>query len=423
MYGTVATPGLPTTNLKSVFTAMGDLDNKRIVLGLSGGIACYKTAELLRRLQDQGGVADVVMTDAATHFITPTTFQALSGRPVYTSAWDARIPNSMAHINLTRGADAILIAPASADLIAKLVHGLADDLLTTLCLARGACPLLVAPAMNREMWEHPATQRNVRQLALDGVIVLGPGSGDQACGETGDGRMLEPHQLLSELIAFFQPKVLAGRHVLITAGPTHERIDPVRVISNRSSGKTGYALAQAAREAGARVTLVSGPTALPCPWGVERINVESARQMHSAVMQHTGLADIFIAVAAVADWHVANASDQKIKKVEGQASSGPPPLQFAPNPDILAHVAALPDGPWCVGFAAETENLHEYAAAKRRRKGIPLLVGNLAQDAMDADTTTFILFDDDGAHPQPRLLKLHAARALIQAIAQRAPQR
>lgn len=400
---------------------MGDLDNKRIVLGLSGGIACYKTAELLRRLQDQGGVADVVMTDAATHFMTPTTFQALSGRPVYTSAWDTRIPNSMAHINLTRDADAILIAPASADLIAKLAHGLADDLLTTLCLARGACPLLVAPAMNREMWEHPATQRNIRQLADDGVIVLGPGCGDQACGETGDGRMLEPHQLLAELIAFFQPKVLSGRHVLITAGPTAERIDPVRVISNRSSGKTGYALAQAAREAGATVTLVSGPTTLPCPWGVERISIESARQMHAAVMQHTSQADIFIAVAAVADWHVANAADHKIKKVEGQASSGPPALQFAPNPDILAEVAALPDGPWCVGFAAETENLHEYAAAKRRRKGIPLLVGNLAQDAMEGETTTFILFDDNGAHPQPKLHKLQAARALIQAIAQRIP--
>ena len=402
---------------------MGDLENKRIVLGLSGGIACYKTAELLRRLQDQGGIADVVMTEAATHFITTTTFQALSGRPVYTSAWDSRMPNSMAHINLTRGADAVLVAPASADLIAKLAHGLADDLLTTLCLARGSCPLLVAPAMNLEMWEHPATQRNIRQLVADGVIVLGPGSGNQACGETGDGRMLEPHQLLAELIAFFQPKVLSGRHVLLTAGPTAERIDPIRVISNRSSGKTGYALAQAAREAGARVTLVSGPTALPCPWGVERINVESARQMHAAVMQHVSDADIFIAVAAVADWHVANASEHKIKKIENQASAGPPALTFAPNPDILAEVAALPNGPWCVGFAAETENLHTYASAKRRRKGVPLLVGNLAQDAMDADTTTFILFDDDGAHPQPKQHKQQAARALIQAIAQRATLR
>ena len=400
---------------------MGDLENKRIVLGLSGGIACYKTAELLRRLQDHGGQADVVMTEAATHFMTPTTFQALSGRPVYTSAWDNRIPNSMAHINLTRGADAILIAPASADLIAKLAHGMADDLLTTLCLARGACPLLVAPAMNREMWEHPATQRNIRQLHNDGVLILGPGCGDQACGETGDGRMLEPHQLLSELIAFFQPKVLSGRRVLITAGPTAERIDPVRVISNRSSGKTGYALAQAAREAGAQVTLVSGPTALACPWGVNRIPVESAREMNAVVMEHARSADIFIAVAAVADWHVANASDHKIKKTEGQASSGPPALHFAPNPDILANVASLHNGPWCVGFAAETEHLNDYAQAKRLRKGVPLLVGNLAQEAMDADTTTFVLFDDQGIHPQPTLHKLQAARSLISAIALRAP--
>ena len=401
---------------------MGDLENKRIVLGLSGGIACYKAAELLRRLLDHGGMADVVMTEAATHFITATTFQALSGRPVYTSAWDNRMPNSMAHINLTRGADAILVAPASADLIAKLANGMADDLLTTLCLARGTCPLLVAPAMNREMWEHPATRRNIRQLQEDGVIILGPGCGDQACGETGDGRMLEPHQLLADLIAFFQPKVLAGRHVLVTAGPTTERIDPVRVISNRSSGKTGYALAQAAREAGALVTLVSGPTALPCPWGVNRIPVESAREMHAAVMAHAGSADIFIAVAAVADWHVANAADHKIKKVEGQASAGPPALQFAPNPDILANVASLPNGPWCVGFAAETENLHEYAQAKRLRKGVPLLVGNLAQESMEADTTTFVLFDDQGIHPQPALHKLQAARALIHAIALRAPE-
>lgn len=401
---------------------MGDLDNKRIVLGLSGGIACYKSAELLRRLQDQGGVADVVMTDAATHFITPTTFQALSGRPVYTSAWDARVPNSMAHINLTRDADAVLIAPASADLMAKLANGLADDLLTTLCLARGACPLLVAPAMNREMWEHSATQRNILQLAADGVVILGPGSGDQACGEVGDGRMLEPHELLAELIAFFQPKVLAGRRVLITAGPTTERIDPVRVISNRSSGKTGYAIARAAREAGAMVTLVSGPTALATPYGVQRINVESARDMHDAVMAHACAADIFIAVAAVADWYVANASEHKLKKVEGQAVSGPPSLQFSPNPDILADVAHMPNGPWCVGFAAETENLHEYAAAKRQRKGVPLLVGNLAQEAMDADHTTFILFDEAGAHPLPRMHKADAARKLVQAIAQRCPQ-
>ncbi|HBT32912.1 MAG TPA: bifunctional phosphopantothenoylcysteine decarboxylase/phosphopantothenate--cysteine ligase CoaBC, partial [Pusillimonas sp.] len=293
---------------------MGDLDHKQIVLGLSGGIAGYKSAELLRRLQDEGVTIDVVMTQSATRFITPVTFQALSGRPVFTDAWDNRVPNNMAHINLSRQAHAIVIAPASANLLARLANGMADDLLTTLCLARGQCPLLVAPAMNREMWEHPATQRNIRQLSSDGVVVLGPGTGDQACGETGDGRMLEPHELLAEIIAFFQPKRLSGKRVLITAGPTSERVDPVRVISNRSSGKTGYAIARAAYEAGANVTLVSGPTALACPYGVKRINVESAREMHTHVMGQAQHADIFISVAAVADWHVSNASEQKLKK-------------------------------------------------------------------------------------------------------------
>ena len=395
---------------------MPDLDQKRIVLGLTGGIACYKSAELLRRMQDHGARIDVVMTEAAAHFITPTTMQALSGRPVFTDAWDARMPNSMAHINLSRDADAILIAPASADAMARLAQGLANDLLSTLCLARGGCPLLIAPAMNREMWEHPATQRNLRQLREDGVLVLGPGHGDQACGETGDGRMLEPHEILAEVIAFFQPKVLAGKRVLITAGPTVERIDPVRVISNRSSGKTGYALAQAAFEAGADVLLVSGPTALPTPYGVKRINVESARQMHEAVMAQTRRADIFVSVAAVADWHVVNASDDKLKKSPDNA---PPMLEFAPNPDILAEVARLPDGPWCVGFAAETSKLHEHAQAKRERKGVPLLVGNLAQDVMDVDETTLVLFDAQGAHPLPTLSKRDAARELVRVIAQR----
>ncbi|TFL11417.1 bifunctional phosphopantothenoylcysteine decarboxylase/phosphopantothenate--cysteine ligase CoaBC [Pusillimonas caeni] len=397
---------------------MPDLDQQRFVLGLTGGIACYKSAELLRRMQDHGAVVDVVMTDAASHFITATTMQALSGRPVYTDAWDNRVPNSMAHINLTRGARAVLIAPASADFLAKLAHGLADDLLSTLCLARGGCPLLVAPAMNREMWEHPATQRNVRQLRQDGVQVLGPGSGEQACGEVGDGRMLEPDQLLQELIAFTQPKLLAGRRVVITAGPTSEKIDPVRVITNRSSGKTGYAIARAAHEAGASVVLVSGPTALPAPQGVRRLDVESAADMHAAVMASVGDADLFIAVAAVADWHVVNASGNKLKK---SASDQLPALQFAPNPDILADVARRPGGPWCVGFAAETENLHEHAQAKRRRKGVPLLVGNLAQDSMGGDTTTFVLFDDQGAEALPKLSKTEAARRLVQAIAARLP--
>lgn len=397
---------------------MLELAQKRIVLGLTGGIACYKVAEFVRRAQDLGAVIDVVMTEAATHFITPVTMQALSGRPVFLDAWDNRMPNNMAHINLTRGADAIVIAPASTDFMAKLAHGLADDLLSTLCVAKGNCPLLVAPAMNREMWLHPATQRNVAQLKADGVAIFGPAEGDQACGEVGSGRMLEPNELLSELIAFFQPKVLAGKRVLITAGPTSEKIDPVRVITNRSSGKMGYAIAQAAREAGAQVTLISGATALPAPYDVLRINVDSALDMHAAVMAEAPGADIFISVAAVADWRVVNASDNKLKKT---ASGEAPQLEFAPNPDILADVAKLASGPWCVGFAAETENLLEYAEAKRKRKGVPMLVGNLAQHAMNADTTELVLFDDNGHKALPAQPKINAARQLIQAIAQRMP--
>lgn len=398
---------------------MLELAQKRIVLGLTGGIACYKVAEFVRRAQDLGAVIDVVMTEAATHFITPVTMQALSGRPVFLDAWDSRVPNNMAHINLTRGADAIFIAPASTDFIAKLAHGLADDLLSTLCVAKGNCPLLVAPAMNREMWLHPATQRNVAQLKADGVAILGPAEGDQACGEVGSGRMLEPNELLAELVAFFQPKVLAGKRVLITAGPTSEKIDPVRVITNRSSGKMGYAIAQAAREAGAQVTLISGATALPAPYGVLRLNVESGLDMHAAVMAETSSADIFISVAAVADWRVVNASDNKLKKT---ASGQAPELEFAQNPDILADVAKLPSGPWCVGFAAETENLLEYAEAKRKRKGVPLLVGNLAQQAMNAESTELVLFDDTGHKVLPALPKINAARQLIEAIAQRMPR-
>ena len=397
---------------------MLELANKRIVLGLTGGIACYKVAEFVRRAIEQGAVIDVVMTQAATQFITPVTMQALSGRPVYMDAWDARVPNNMPHINLTRGADAILIAPASTDFIAKLAHGMADDLLSTLCVARGACPLLIAPAMNREMWLNPATQRNIGLLKQDGAHLLGPGEGEQACGETGSGRMIEPDQILAELIAFFQPNYLSGRRVLITAGPTSERIDPIRVITNRSSGKTGYAIARAVREAGGQVVLVSGPTPLPTPYGVQRINVESAREMHAAVMQYAANSDVFISVAAVADWHVVNSSEHKLKK---SSSRSTPQLEFAPNPDILADVAAMENGPWCVGFAAETENLIEHAEAKRRRKGVPLLVGNLAQKVMDADVTELVLFEDGGQttlSPQP---KLQAARALVAAIAQRLP--
>lgn len=412
---------------------MSDLAHKRIVLGMTGGVACYKIAELTRRLIEQGATVDVVMTEAATRFITPVTMQALSGRPVYVDAWDARMDNNMAHIDLTRGADLVLIAPASADFMAKLAHGFADDLLSTLCLAR-PCPLAVVPAMNREMWEKPATQRNVDQLRRDDVSLMGPASGDQACGETGNGRMLEPADILAEVVSHLTEKTLSGVRVLITAGPTSEPIDPVRVLTNRSSGKTGYALARAAREAGAEVTLVTGPTALPIPRGVVGIPVNTARQMHEAVMLHAPTADIFIGVAAVADWYVTNVSDQKLKKTNAgtgvsvgttagtgadTALGGAPEMQFAPNPDILAEVASLQDGPWCVGFAAETESLHKHAEAKRLRKGVPLLVGNLAQDVMDADNTTLVLFDDLGIHPQPPANKRVAAQALVRDIATR----
>ncbi len=398
-------------------TLSTDFANKRFVVVMTGGIACYKIAELVRRMQDHGATVDVVMTEAATRFITPVTMQALSGRHVYTDAWDARPANNMAHINLTRGASAIIVAPASADFMFKLAHGAADDLASTLCLAR-ACPLIVVPAMNVEMWLNPATQRNVEQLRADGVSVFGPGSGAQACGETGDGRMLEPEEILTELSAFFQPKVLAGKRVLLTAGPTMEPIDPVRVITNLSSGKMGYAIARAAAEAGADVVLVSGPTALPAPRGVTRISVRSAIDMLQAVEAHLQGTDIFIAVAAVADWRVQQPSDRKLKKHQGD---GPPVIELAPNPDILATVAARPDAPYCVGFAAETDHLEEHAEDKRRRKKLPLLVGNLAQHALGADDTELVLLDDDGHHPLPRLPKLAAARRLVQEVARRIP--
>lgn len=393
-----------------------ELSGKHLVVGLTGGIACYKMAEFIRRAQDQGATIDVVMTQAATRFITPVTMQALTGRPVWTSAWDDRADNNMAHINLARQADAILVAPATADFMARTVMGLADDLLTTLCLARGQCPLLVAPAMNREMWEHAATQRNVAQLHADGVAILGPAQGDQACGETGSGRMLEPAELLEEIIGFFQPRVLAGKRVVVTAGPTSEPIDPVRVITNRSSGKMGYMVARAAREAGADVLLVSGPTALATPYGVGRVNVQTAAEMHQAV--HAGIdgADVFVSVAAVSDWRVANPGTQKIKKT---SDGNTPELIFETNPDILADIAALPNAPYCVGFAAETENLVEQASAKRARKGVPLMVGNLVHQAMELDDTQLILFDANGHHELNRQSKRQAARTLISAIAAR----
>lgn len=392
------------------------LNGKHIVLGLTGGIACYKSAELTRRLQDQGASVQVVMTDAACSFITPTTMQALSGKHVYTETLDATMDNSMAHINLSREADAIIIAPCSADFMAKLAHGQADDLLSTLCLARGSCPLIIAPAMNREMWARPATQRNLNSILLDGITVWGPGDGEQACGEIGSGRMLEVAELVEEMVMFFTPKLLSGLRILMTAGPTEETIDPIRVISNRSSGKTGYAIAAAAHRAGAKVTLVSGPTALTTPYDVDFISVRSARQMHQSVMAQAPHHDIFISVAAVADWYIKNSTDSKIKKT---ADGGFPNLEFATNPDILAEVAAMDKGPWPVGFAAETDNLYEYAEAKRQRKKLPLIVGNLAHEVMDQDVTRFVLFDDNGVTEMPPAAKAVAASALIQEISRR----
>ncbi len=392
-----------------------DLANKKIVLGLTGGIACYKSAELLRLLTKAGAQVQVVMTEAAEQFITAVTMQALSGQPVYTSQWDARMANNMPHIDLSRGADAIVIAPCSTDFIAKLAHGLCDDLLSTLCIAR-ACPLLIAPAMNTQMWENAATQRNVTTLKADGIAILGPDSGVQACGETGTGRMLEAEQLFAEICAFFQPKVLAGKTVLVTAGPTFEPIDPVRGISNRSSGKMGFAIARAAREAGAQVTLIAGPTAEPTPYGIERIDVQTAQQMHDAVHAHISHQHIFIAVAAVADWRVKTVSTSKLKKAH---ANDVPTLEFVQNPDILASVAALSNAPYCVGFAAESDNLLEHGAAKRIRKGIPLLVGNVGPATFGADDNELILFDANGHISLPRADKLTLARQLLADIARR----
>jgi phosphopantothenoylcysteine decarboxylase/phosphopantothenate--cysteine ligase len=396
---------------------MNDLAGKHIVLGLTGGIACYKAAELCRALVKEGATVQVVMTEAASHFITPVTMQALSNRPVYDSQWDAREGNNMAHINLSREADAILIAPCSADFMAKLLHGRADDLLSLMCLARPVdkVPLLVAPAMNREMWAHPATQRNLAQLTADGTSVLGVGSGEQACGETGDGRMLEPDELLQEVVAFFQPKVLAGQNVLVSAGPTYEAIDPVRGITNLSSGKMGFAVARAAREAGANVTLVAGPVSLPTPRGVRRLDVRSASNMLAACVEHAQAATVFIATAAVADWRVNQVSAQKIKKQDG----APPQLSFGQNLDILATVAALPSPPYCVGFAAESENLLEHGAAKRAKKNIPLLVGNIGHQTFGKDDNELVLFDVQGHHPLPRASKDQLADRLVAEIAKR----
>lgn len=392
-----------------------ELLGKKILLGVTGGIAAYKAAELTRLLQKQGATVQVAMTEAATHFVGAVTFQALSGQPVFTDQWDARMANNMAHIDLSREADVVLVAPASADFLAKVAHGQADDLLTTLVLARD-CPLLVAPAMNRQMWENPATQRNAATLAADGITLLGPACGDQACGEVGAGRMLEPAEIVEDLIAFFQAKPLAGKRVLLTAGPTFEALDPVRGITNLSSGKMGYALARACAQAGAAVTLVSGPTGLACPRGVLRVDVSAALEMQREVLARAGESDVFIGVAAVADYRPATPSAQKIKKNAAAMT-----VELVKNPDILAEVAALPRPPFCVGFAAESHDLATYAEGKRVNKKLPLVVGNLISDGFGGEDNTVVLFDAAGAHPLATASKTEVARSIVAAIAARLP--
>lgn len=402
---------------------MQELQSKHIVLGLTGGVACYKVAQLCRLLTKAGATVQVVMTEAAQQFITPVTMQALSGRPVFTSQWDARPENNMAHINLSRAADAIVIAPCSADFAAKLAQGRADELLSLLCLARPhGKPLLLAPAMNREMWAHPATQRNFAQAAADGAQVLDVGQGEQACGECGDGRMLEPEELIQDIAASLVPKRLAGHKVLITAGPTFEALDPVRGLTNHSSGKMGFAIAAAARAAGAQVTLVAGPVHLPTPRGVQRINVQSARDMLAAVQSALEDISIFIAAAAVADWRPADFSTKKIKK---DGSGAVPSLAFVENPDILATVAnserAQQGQLYCVGFAAESDNLLAHASAKRVRKNVPLLVGNIGPATFGQDDNTLLLIDAHGSSALPRASKAQLGHALIAEIARRLP--
>lgn len=392
---------------------MSMLQGRRLVVAVTGGVAAYKSAELVRLLVKAGVEAHVVLTEGGARFVTAVTFQALSGHPVWTDLWDPRMPNNMAHIDLSREADAIVVAPATADVMARLAHGQADDLLTTLCLAR-TCPLLLAPAMNRQMWEHPATVRNVRQLVADGVSLLGPDTGEQACGEVGPGRMLEPERLLARLEGFFAPRLLAGRKVVLTAGPTFEAIDPVRGLTNTSSGKMGYALARGCALAGAEVVMISGPTALPAPEEVRRVAVSSALQMHDAVLGEIAGADIFIGVAAVADYRPASLAEHKLKKGAGSIT-----IELVPNPDILATVAARPDAPFCVGFAAESRDLDNYAEAKRRAKRLPLVVGNLVQDGLGTDDNQVVLYDAVGRHPLPRAPKEALAGLLVAAIAER----
>ena len=395
------------------------LNGKHIILGITGGIAVYKSAELVRLLKKQGARVSVVMTEGAKEFVTPLTFTTLSGEPVHDSLWlnRAGVDSNIAHINLSREADAMLIAPCTANVMAKIAHGMSDDLLSNLVLARerGACPLAIAPAMNVQMWDNPATQRNLAQITQDGIHVFGPAHGDQACGEIGAGRMLEPTEIVSLLPKLFTPQSLAGKRVLITAGPTFEAIDPVRGITNHSSGKMGYALAHAAQCAGASVTLISGKTALPTPYGVTRIDVQSADEMLAACQNYLAGQDIFIAVAAVADWKVAHVASQKIKKAH---ADDVPSLEFVQTPDILATIAKLPNAPYCVGFAAESEHVIEYAQAKRIKKNIPLMIANQGPATFGSEYTPVSLVTAEGVTTLPNMRKDALAQHLIQAIAE-----
>ena len=395
------------------------LNGKHIILGITGGIAVYKSAELVRLLKKQGARVSVVMTEGAKEFVTPLTFTTLSGEPVHDSLWlnRAGVDSNIAHINLSREADAMLIAPCTANVMAKIAHGMSDDLLSNLVLARdrGACPLAIAPAMNVQMWDNPATQRNLAQITQDGIHVFGPAHGDQACGEIGAGRMLEPTEIVSLLPKLFTPQSLAGKRVLITAGPTFEAIDPVRGITNHSSGKMGYALAHAAQCAGASVTLISGKTALPTPYGVTRIDVQSADEMLAACQNYLAGQDIFIAVAAVADWKVAHVASQKIKKAH---ADDVPSLEFVQTPDILATIAKLPNAPYCVGFAAESEHVIEYAQAKRIKKNIPLMIANQGPATFGSEYNQVSLVTAEGVTTLPNMRKDALAQQLIQAIAE-----
>jgi phosphopantothenoylcysteine decarboxylase/phosphopantothenate--cysteine ligase len=386
----------------------------RVLLGVTGGIAAYKSPDLVRRLRERGAEVQVVMTEGAKQFVTPLTFQAVSGREVRDSLWDATAEAAMGHIELARWADAVLVAPATAEFLARLVHGRADDLLATLCLATAA-PVHVAPAMNQQMWANAATQANVAALRARGIRVLGPGSGDQACGESGEGRMLEPAELASRVLGSLSAaRPLAGCKVVVTAGPTREPIDPVRFISNRSSGKMGYAVAQAACEAGAEVVLVSGPVSLPAPPGVTRVSVESARQMHAAVHEALAGADIYIGAAAVADYEPATVALHKIKKCSETMT-----LELVRAPDILASVASLAHRPFVVGFAAETQDVEANARAKLDGKRLDMIAANRVGDgiAFDQDENALLLLWKGGREELATSGKLELARRLVARIA------